>query len=162
MFIFNFALGSVMLPFFLILILSSGITGFLVYFIKRNEENQNEIVEQDRNPLELKIASVFAILFIFFTFVTYYTFQYYGNSGIHILSYIVGFTDIDPYLLNLFQGKTDIPLLIIEKSTLQAIISNNILKIIYTVFLADKKTTRLAGMGIALITLINLAIVILI
>lgn len=160
MFIFNFALGSVMLPYFLILILSSGITGLIIYIIKRSKENENEIIEQDKNPLELKIASLFAALFIFFSFVTYYTFQYYGNSGIHILSYIVGFTDIDPYLLNLFQGKTDIPQLIIQKSTLQAIISNNILKILYTVFLGEKRTVKPAVIGIGLITLINLAIVI--
>lgn len=162
MLIFNFALGLTMLPYFLILTAASIITGILIYVLKKSRIPETEQVVHDRNPLELKVASIFEGLFIFFSFVTYYTFQYYGNSGIHLLSYIVGFTDIDPFLLNLFQGKTDIPLLIIEKSTLQAIISNNILKILYTAFLSEKNTRKFAIAGIGIITLLNIIIAIII
>ena len=162
MFIFNYVLALLLLPYFLILFFSSGLLGILFYFIKRPVTGRVENIVHDRNPLELKIASIFAILFIFFTFITYYTFHYYGNSGLNILSYVVGLTDIDPYLLNLFQGKYDIPQLIIAKSALQAIIANNILKICYTLFLGEKRTFRIALIGIGIVTLINIVIMILI
>lgn len=161
LFIFNYALGLILLPYFLILILCSALIGVIIYLIKRPSSWIQENVVHDRNPLELKIASIFAILFIFFTFITYYTFHYYGNSGLNILSYIVGLTDIDPYLLNLFQGKYDIPQLIIAKSALQAIIANNILKIFYTIFLGERRTYRIAIMGIGIVTIINIIIMIL-
>jgi ABC-type transport system involved in cytochrome c biogenesis permease subunit len=72
----------------------------------------------------------------------------------------VGFTDIDPYLLNLFQGKYQIDMAIIGRSTLQAIISNNILKIIYTIATADKLTKKLVLLGLGLITIVNILIMI--
>ena len=77
-----------------------------------------------------------------------------------VLSYIIGFTDIDPYLLNLFQGNFDIGLTVIAIASLQAIISNNVLKMIYTSVLADKKTKKLVLLGLGLVTLFNIGVMI--
>lgn len=161
MLIFNNSLGILLLPSFLILIFISATAGLTFYFLKKPPQTESDYIVHDKNPLELKIASIFAVLFIFFTFITYYTFQYYGNSGLNILSYIVGLTDIDPYLINLFQGKFNIPLFIIGKSALQAIIANNILKILYVVFLGDKRTYKIVIGGIGIVTIINVIIMLL-
>ena len=74
----------------------------------------------------------------------------------NVLSYLVGFTDIDPFLLNLFQGKYTIGIDAVGKAALQAIISNNILKSLYIYVLADKRTKKLAISGLAVITIINI------
>ena len=160
MFIFNYAMGIQMTPYFATLIVLTGIVGAIFYILKKPADDTKDSFTHDKNPLELKIASVFTVLFVFFSFLIYYTLHYYGNAGLNILSYISGFTDIDPFLLNLFQGKFDIPTTILGKSAFQAIISNNILKIIYTVILGEKRTYKIALVGIGLITLVNIIIVV--
>ncbi len=161
MFIFNRALGLLLLPYFVILVIVSALTASIIYFANRPATAVTDIVIHDRNPLELKIAAIFAGLFLFFSFATYYALTFYGGMGLNILSYIVGFTDIDPYLLNLFQGKYEIALQIIGRSTFQAIISNNILKIIYSLALADKITKRIVLLGLGAVTIVNAAIMML-
>jgi uncharacterized membrane protein (DUF4010 family) len=160
MFIFNQNLGILLLPYFIILILISSAMALLLYIFGKPSQAGEQDIQHHKNPLELKIASIFAILFIVFSLATYYTIHFYGNSGLNVLSYVVGFTDIDPYLLNLFQGKYQIEMAIIGRSTLQAIISNNILKIIYTITTADKVTKKLVMFGLGLITIVNILIMI--
>jgi hypothetical protein len=50
----------------------------------------------------------------------------------------------------------------IAKASLQAIISNNILKSVFTAVLADSHTKKAALVGMGIITLINLILVFLI
>ena len=95
------------------------------------------------------------MLFVLFSFITHYTVVNYGTEGLNVLSYVVGFTDIDPFLLNLFQGKYPIEITFIAKASLQAIISNNILKSVFMAVLADSKTKKTALIGMGIITVIN-------
>ena len=154
--IFNYALGIIVIPYFIIMIIVSMIMSGVIYYSSKNQNGINEPELEEKNPLELKIAVLFSLLFVLFGFVTNYTLNYFGEQGLNVLSYIVGFTDIDPYLLNLFQGKYDIGLDVIAKSTFQAIISNNILKIFYTMFLSNAETKKIVTAGLGLITLINI------
>ncbi len=155
MFIFNFDLGMLLLPYFIGLAFFSVAVGLTIYYLKKNHATSKTDGSLSKNPLELKIALLFAVLFVLFTFITYYTIQFYGKTGLKILSYIIGFTDIDPYLLNLFEGNYSIGLKVIGIASFQAIISNNILKAIYTMVLADKKTKTYVLIGLCLITLAN-------
>ncbi len=95
-----------------------------------------------KNPLEFKTALVFAFLFLFFTLLTEYVLKWYGHQGLHILSFIVGITDIDPFLLSLFSGKYHISLQVLVQSTLIAITSNNLIKLIYALILGNTKIRR--------------------
>ena len=61
------------------------------------------------------------------------------TPGLHILSYIVGLVDIDPFLVNLFQGKYEGALDLVIYATFQAIISNNAMKMLYGSFFGGKK-----------------------
>ncbi len=163
MLIFNMALAQKLLPYLGVLIAASLITGAVIYYFKNPKVQTPDAIEgDDSNPLELKIASVFAVLFVFFSFVTHYTIQQYGGMGLNVLSYLVGFTDIDPFLLNLFQGKYTIGIDAVAKAALQAIISNNILKSLYIYALADKRTKKLSISGLAVITIINIIFALLI
>ncbi len=163
MFIFNNALGYLLLPYFLILIAVSLITAMVVYYIKRPKaEDTAKNANGHTNPLELKTALLFAGLFVFFSLLTHYVLSSFGFGGLNILSYVVGFTDIDPFLLNLFQGKYSIGMDLIAKASLQAIISNNILKAIYTYIFADKHTRKTAIIGLAVITIVNIILAVII
>ena len=161
MLFFNFSLAYLTYPYFLILILVLIITGMAVYLSrsKADSEIQTSTISE-KNPLELKLAVIFSLLFLLFSFLTNYTLKFFGEQGLNVLSYIIGFSDIDPFLLNLFQGKFQIGIIFIAKAAFQAIVSNNILKIIAAMILADKLTKKIVLAGLGLATVINIIIVI--
>jgi uncharacterized membrane protein (DUF4010 family) len=82
-----------------------------------------------------------------------------------MLSIVVGVTDIDPFILNLFQGKMNISDSVIVLSVLNAIVSNNVLKLIYALVLGDKSIRRnlttgflvliISGILVSLFVLLN-------
>jgi len=92
----------------------------------------------NKNPLEFKTAAIFGVLFVVFAMVTEYVAKSYGSSGITDLAYIVGITDIDPFLLNLLQQKSQITLITIVIAIINATNSNNLLKMIYALSLGSK------------------------
>jgi uncharacterized membrane protein (DUF4010 family) len=157
MFIFNRAIFTHLITYMVILFVASLAIAAAVYYFNKPKVNADEDYEkQYSNPLELKIALLFAFLFVFFGLITHYVIQSYGGYGLNILSYVVGFTDIDPFLLNLFQGNYSIGIELLSKAVLQAIVSNNILKAGYIIAFADKNTRRAACIGFALITSLNI------
>lgn len=161
MFIFNRELALMMLPYSAILIIATASAGLFLYF--RNKPGQKELVQPPQtNPLELNVSLLFAGLFILFSIITSYTITNFGTSGLDILSFITGFTDIDPFLLNIFQGKYELPLDTLGRAALQAIISNNILKSIYILSFAERHTKILAGTAMGIITLITAALAVIV
>ena len=60
-----------------------------------------KVEEESSNPLEFKVALIFAVLFVVFTIATHYTLIYAGTEGLNLLSFISGFSDITPFILNL-------------------------------------------------------------
>lgn len=155
-FIFNTGTALKLLPYIIIMTVVSIGTGLLIYSRYRPDTQQDTVYDTENNPLELKIAVVFSVLFILFSTLTTFTLEYFGEQGLNILSFIVGLTDIDPFLLNLFQGNYHIGTDFIARSTMQAIISNNVLKAIYGVILAEKKTKKLILLGLGTIIAVNI------
>ena len=138
---FNKAIALRLLPSFLIFIIVSSLLAF--YFLKfRNKKTQQQesekIEHSHSNPLEFKTAIVFAALFIFFGFITGFINKNYGSGGINALSFVVGVTDIDPFILNLFQSKINIEITVLVMAVLNAITSNNLLKMIYGLTFGNK------------------------
>ncbi len=156
--IFNRPLSVQMLPWFVILFGVSAGVSFLIYRIAPARENPIPAAEINRpNPLELRVALIFGVLYVAFSLLTQYMMQYYGHSGLTVLSFIVGFTDIDPFLLNMFQGKyAGITSQVICLATLQAVASNNILKMVYALLLGDKATRKYVAAGFATIIAVNI------
>ncbi len=122
----------------------------------------DEEKEEDKNPLEFQIAILFAVLFVVFTIATHYTLQLFGTDGLRALSILVGATDITPFILNLYQAKYDIADSVIIMSTFQAIISSNIIKMVYGIFLSKRRVLKPLLSGFAIITIINLGLFMLI
>lgn len=96
----------------------------------------------NKNPLELKTAVVFGILFVFFAIVTEYVTKTYGGAGVTSLAFIVGVTDIDPFLLNLLQHQGGITETTVALAIINATNSNNILKMIYALVLSSKNLNK--------------------
>ncbi|OFX72050.1 MAG: hypothetical protein A2X12_02280 [Bacteroidetes bacterium GWE2_29_8] len=166
MLFFNITLAKVLLLPFVILTIISIASGVVLYIYSKKDEvyfsEKNQHVENDRNPLEFNVAIFFTILFVTFSFITYYTIQYFGTNGLNILSLIVGITDIDPFLINLFQGKFDISISMIAIATLQSIIGNNIIKAIYTLVISGRKVFIPVAIAFLAIIIANIAVIILI
>lgn len=157
-FIFNLQLARSLFPYLFIMTLISGGTAWVI-LRKEQQGDQAKIAPQvaHSNPLELKTAFLFAALFIAFSLLTHYTLQHFGATGINVLSWMVGVTDIDPFLLNLFQGKYAVNEKIIAVATLQAITSNNILKMIYGKWFSAPFTARWVLIGFSVIILASIA-----
>jgi len=138
-FIFNPQIALKLLPYFGMLILVTAAITY-IFYTKKSEENVFvEEKKEHKNPLEFKTAMIFGLLFAFFSVLTDFVVKKYGDAGINILSLIVGVTDIDPFVLNLFQnGLKSLSLDLIVKAVLLATASNNILKMIYAIILGGK------------------------
>lgn len=149
---FNGSLGHRLLfPFVAMALVSLAVGGWLGYKAGKSPALDSPTMETQRNPLEFRTALLFAVLFVFFGVLTYYTTQYYGTAGLRWLSFVVGVTDIDPFILNLFQGQEYQPDLVVLL-ILQATMSNNLLKAIYGTALGAPEIRRylLGGFGVVL------------
>ncbi len=153
-FIFNAKVADSLLPYFSVLILVSFALALWFYRKKATSDKHTFAVEADKNPLEFKTALIFGALFTFFAFLSQYVMEHYGDMGMGILSLIVGVTDIDPYLLSIFQSGENIALKVIVVSTILATTSNNIAKMSYALILGTKEIKRnvILGFGILIVT----------
>lgn len=111
--------------------------------------------EDSSNPLEFKVALIFAVLFVVFTIATHYTLIYAGKSGLTLLSFVSGFSDITPFILNLLQGTGSVPVSLITVCSMQAIVSNIAVNMCYALFFSGKKSSLrswiLGGFGCVII-----------
>jgi len=125
--IFNLELATQLaLPFISLFLISLAIFLFL-------KDNQTSIkTDFNSNPLEMEVAFIFGTLFIIMAAITQFVTIHFGNMGLQILSAIVGFTDIDPFILSLIQGKYEVTNSDLIQAILIAIASNNILKALYS------------------------------
>jgi len=160
-FIFNTAIATTLAISFLFLFgvcaILSRISGKKANSIsKLNSETLNTSV--NKNPLELKTAIVFGLLFVFFAFITGFVMKTYGNAGVTSMAFIVGITDIDPFLINLLQNKIGISEVTIALAVINATNSNNLIKMVYAVTVGDKKTGRSLIFNFSILIIAGLAV----
>ena len=126
---------------------------FVAYiFFRHKQPTKGEFeVEVDKNPLEFKTALIFGALFTFFALLSQFVMHNYGDLGMTILSLIVGVTDIDPYLLSIFQSGGGMVVNIIVLATILATTSNSIAKMIYALILGDAKIKRNVWIGFSVL-----------
>lgn len=146
--IFNPAIATLLFSPFIVLILVSGAFILFIEWKYPGAEKVNKSKKTDKNPLEFKTALVFGLLFAFFGWLTSYVSAEFGNTGINLLSLVVGITDIDPYILNLFQHiGGDLSNTTIVTSTIIATTGNNLMKMVYSLIIGNKtiKVPLIAG-----------------
>jgi uncharacterized membrane protein (DUF4010 family) len=126
----------------------------------RADKNVQEVKREfeAKNPLELLTAFLFAGLFLGMLVATQLAVTYLGRTGVSSLAVIMGVTDVDPFIMGLTQAAgTLTPLKVAAAAVLIAAASNNVVKGIYAISLADRKTgvpslamlAALAAMGLA-------------
>jgi len=151
-----------LLPAFAVLIIVSGVIA--LYFLKFQKASiikdaTSQPIKSNSNPLEFKTALVFALLFIFFALVTEYVTKNYGEGGIKALSFLVGVTDIDPFIINLFQSKWNIEETALVTAVIIATSSNDLLKMIYGIILCDKSIRMQLILGFSILIILGLLFV---
>ncbi len=158
--IFNIDLLKKYCHIFLIMFTFSAIISVIFYFYYRKKESTLDKISaeeyKESNPLEFKVALIFASLFIAFTLITHYTLQYFGDSGLMTLSVLVGVTDINPFLINLFQSNNNVGETILIQAAFQAIISNNVVKMLYCIFFSKKSILKPLILGFGAICITNI------
>jgi uncharacterized membrane protein (DUF4010 family) len=143
------------IPFGALLLVSLSLAALLAWRAKGAPEAAHEAVSS--NPLDLPIAFLFAGLFVFFAALTDYVTSHFGAGGLHLLSFVVGFSDIDPFILSLLDGKFQVSENAIVSAVLIASGSNNLLKACYAMILSRHKSMLPAATWLALTLVLSAA-----
>lgn len=154
--LFNFEIGKMLiLPF-----VSLSVIGFIIsaFYLKNQKEQKERPDIVDKNPLELKTALIFAFLFVAMMVLTKYVTQDYGKAGLEILSFVVGFTDIDPFVLSILTGKFSVTSIQIVAAIMIAAGSNNLLKAIYAIWFGGVKNSYKSAIWITILGIITIAL----
>ncbi len=153
--IFNIQVGkALIIPF-----LSLSFFGFIISYIylqKNNTKKEHPDIV-DKNPLEMGTAFLFAFLFVVMMMITHFVTNTYGNSGLEILSFIVGFTDIDPFILSILTGKFSVTDMQITVAIMIAAGSNNFLKALYALWFGGRKNTFKSALWISILGIGSIA-----
>lgn len=106
------------------------IAAALVYIRSGDRRLSTAPLEEPSNPLQLGVAALFAVLFVAVTLATNLARAHFGRSGVDALAAVVGFADVDPFVLSIVQG--NIPVRTeVAQAILIAASSNNVLKALY-------------------------------
>ena len=155
---FNLEIANILLlPFLTLTLLTAGIS-FFFYKISKKETTVASVESEDTNPLELSTAFLFAFLFIMMAILTHFVLHKYGNIGLNILSFIVGFTDIDPFVLSILSSKFTVTASDASTAILIAAGSNNILKAIYSYLFSKNKTGIISAMALFFLGVVTIGI----
>lgn len=111
-----------------------------------------------RNPLELTVAMLFALLFVAMLIATHLAIQYLGKGGVYSLAALMGVTDVDPFIMGLTQSAPALtPVAVAAQGILIAAASNNIIKGIYAYALSSRRTGRQSLLGLLALAALGLA-----
>jgi uncharacterized membrane protein (DUF4010 family) len=143
--IFSPALIAVLGVPFLALAGAAIVAGWL--WSRMQDQRAGEVVREFEpgNPLELRAALMFALLFVAVLIATHLAVKYLGQTGVYSLAALMGVTDVDPFIMGMTDaaGKaTGVNVAAI--SILIAAASNNLVKGIYAYSMSDRKTGRLS------------------
>ncbi len=145
---------SLLLPFSTLIIFSTITVISILHFGKSDSQNQSA-ADVSQHPLELPTALLFASMFMLFAFITQYVISYFGDHGLSFLSVVVGFTDIDPFILSLLSGKFTVPENAIVAAVIIASGSNNLLKATYGALLSRNRSVMAAVIWLLFLSFIS-------
>ncbi len=110
------------------------------------------------NPLQIPTALVFAVLMVVISVISAWVKGEFGESGILVLSAVVGFTDIDPFVLNIAQGGIGgMSVASLCAAVLIASSSNNLAKAAYAVGFGGMTAARRPAFMLLVLALLGLA-----
>jgi len=155
---FNFDIANKLLIPFLCLTLLTLFASLFFYKKSKTDTLNPTTQDEDTNPLELSTAFLFAFLFIIMAIVTHFVLNRYGNIGLNILSFIVGFTDIDPFVLSLLSSKFNVTTTSASTAILIATGSNNILKAFYSYIFSKNSVGKKSARVLIVLGILTISI----
>ena len=154
-FIFNPSIAkSISIPFILLCVVGFGIS--LIY-LKKGEKKSVQSDFVDKNPLELGTAFLFAFLFVVMIMLTHFITTKYGSNGLEMFSFLVGLTDIDPFILSILTGKYAVTQNELVNAILIAAGSNNLIKAIYALYFGGVKNSYISAFWIFVLGFASIA-----
>jgi len=154
-FAFNIGIADRLAIPFIVLALFATLISIYFYHRARSDLNSNLNEEEDRNPLELGTAFLFAFMFIFLASLTHIVLSRYGDMGLNILSFVVGMTDIDPFVLSILSSKFNVTANSATTAILIATGSNNILKALYSYLFSKNKIGVISAICLIILGLLT-------
>jgi uncharacterized membrane protein (DUF4010 family) len=128
-------------PFLVLSVLAGG----YAWWLKGRGASESEVAPEEvheRNPLELSSAFLFALMFVTVAVATRFVLLHFHDLGLRMLSFLVGASDIVPFIISVLQGNLGI----VEANALQAVViataSNNLMKAVYTFAFGHRRTAR--------------------
>ncbi len=141
--IFNWNLMKLLAAPFLVLAAAAAIAGLL--WSRRPDGPPEELHRQyqHENPLEMRSAFLFAGLFLVLVIATKVVLSYMGNKGAYVLGAVIGFADVDPFIMSMTQtaGRT-VQLHVGAGVIVLATLSNNLAKGIYAYSFGSRSAGR--------------------
>jgi uncharacterized membrane protein (DUF4010 family) len=133
-------LNALGLPFAVLGIMAAG-AGWLWSRLpdKNTQEVQREY--QPKNPLEVRAASLFALLYLGMLIATNLAVVYLGTVGVYSLAAVLGAADVDPFIMGMTHSAGRTTSLAVAASAIAiAAASNNVVKGVYAYSLSDRQT----------------------
>jgi uncharacterized membrane protein (DUF4010 family) len=145
--LFNRGLLIALGPSFVLLATIAFIGGWL--WSRRPDANSHETERpfEPRNPLELRAAFFFGVLFLTMLIATRFAAMYLGRAGVYGLAAIMGVADVDPFILGMTQTAALTNLSVAAAAIAIAAASNNLVKGIYAYVWSDR-ATRLQSLAL--------------
>ncbi|HUU28670.1 MAG TPA: MgtC/SapB family protein [archaeon] len=103
---------------------------FSLYFRTRIPISRGSDFTTLKNPFEITPAMIFAFLFLTLQVVTSIVKASFGNAGLFTLSFIVGVTDIDPFILSLVHSNQNVTDILVA-AIIISMMGNTLIKGIY-------------------------------
>ncbi len=110
---------------------------------RRGEASAVKVITEfePKNPLEIRTAVLFALLFVVILVATHLAVERLGETGVYTLAAIMGVTDVDPFIMGITQATPTLaPVHVAASGILIAASSNNVVKGIYAFALSSRKT----------------------
>ena len=152
--IFNFDLArALVIPTAALAVISLGIA----FTIGRSGSKRQRSVVGPDNPLQLSTAFVFAFALVAVSLLSTWVQGHLGRSGVFALAAVVGFTDIDPFVLSLAQGGVAaVGVATGAVAILIASASNDMLKALYAVLFSRRRESWLPALMLVTIAALSL------
>jgi uncharacterized membrane protein (DUF4010 family) len=100
----------------------------------RARSTKTNLAVLPKNPLQIPAALIFAALIVVISVISAWVHGAFGESGILVLSAVVGASDIDPFVLNIAQGGVaGMSIANLSAAVLIAASSNNVAKAAYAI-----------------------------
>ena len=144
-YLFNQSIGRMLtIPFLLMFGVAFALSKFTAMKSKAQKEQVPAVPENTagKNPLELRTAIIFGVLFVAFALITESVMKHYGSGGVTGLAFVIGIFDVDPFLLYLLQQKSGILAMTVILAIINATNSNNMMKMVYALSLSSKESKK--------------------